>query len=661
VSLGARFSKLEELVGWGRAGLGSTILVVLLSVAGAQAAELPGRVSYFEENRGQAPSEVLFVARGVGFRAFLTQHGAVLVRSSETALPGPRAVSRVTFTAARKQALAEGLEPLPARVHYLLGSDSAEWIRGVKTYRSVRYRGLYPGVELIFEAGRDDGWLRLEAEPGADVDAVRSLLDAAELGIHTQGSAAASVPAPGATGDPPSLVYSTYAGGSSDDNALDIAIDREGAAYVSGWTTSVDFPVQGGLQPPGGGIDVFVNKYDAQGVLVFATYLGGSAGENGYAIAVDRGGRALVAGNTGSADFPVFRALQPALSGSQDAFVAKLTRDGSSLRYSTYLGGPDNPDFGTQGDVAFDIALGAGARPYVVGMTPSLEFPTTPGAFQPQHAGSFDGFVARLSADGALLEYSSYLGGGGSDRVEGVQVDRQGHAFVAGSTTSADFPTASPIFALYAGLNDAFVTQLTPDGSGLVYSTYLGGNGDDVARGLSLQRSGRVTVTGWSNSSDYPLEMPLSAGGTGDDVFVTRLETAGTALVYSTLIGGSELDMAEAVAVDRKGSAYVTGRTWSLDFPVERPLRGKMSFEDAFVLKLSPSGRRLVYSTFLGGADVVTSVQAGFGIAARAGSAYVAGATDARDFPLADAQQPVYGGGASDAFVAKIADPPPGQ
>ncbi len=357
------------------------------------------------------------------------------------------------------------------------------------------------------------------------------------------------------------LVYSTYLGGTGDDQGKGIAVDRAGSAYVTG-RTSGSFPTTAGASQTtfgGGGIDAFVTKLNPAGsALVYSTYLGGVGNDEGFGIAVDRAGSAYVTGNT-SGSFPTtVGASQTTFGGgSSDAFVTKLNPAGSARVYSTYLGG-------TGGDRGKGIAVDRAGSAYVTGFT-SGSFPTTAGASQTTFGGgSSDAFVTKLNRKGSALVYSTYLGGVGFDRGDGIAVDRAGSAYVTGST-SGSFPTTAGASqtTFGGGSSDAFVTKLNRKGSARVYSTYLGGTGDDFGSGIAVDRAGSAYVTGSTNGS-FPTTAgapQTTFGGGSSDAFVTKLNRKGSARVYSTYLGGAGNDAGSGIAVDRAGSAYVTGFT----------------------------------------------------------------------------------------------------
>jgi len=390
------------------------------------------------------------------------------------------------------------------------------------------------------------------------------------------------------------LTYSTYLGGSWEDQGFGIAVDVSGNAYVTGFTESTDFPTAGPLQAAhaGGVRDIFVSKLNAAGsALSYSTYLGGSHWDEGFGIAVDVSGNAYVTGNTISMDFPTASPLQAAhAGGGWDAYVSKLNAAGSGLSYSTYLGGSD-------WDEGHGIAVDVSGNAYVTGFTESTDFPTA-SPLQAAHGGGVrDVFVSKINVAGSALTYSTYLGGSGEDQGSGedlrfgIAVDGSGNAYVTGYTTSTNFPTASPLQAANAGSGDVFVSKLNAAGSALTYSTYLGDSGYDYGRGIAVDGSGNAYVTGATYSTNFPTASPLQAANAGSgDVFVSKLNAAGSALTYSTYLGGSGFDYGTDIAVDGSGNAYVTGTTLSTNFPTASPLQASMvGGIDAFVAKIGES------------------------------------------------------------------------
>ena len=704
------------------------------AVAGIQLSESYGKLPlHFEGNQGQAHKDVRFLARGPGYSLYLTGGEAVLVlarpdpqaKLDGRRTPGRRAAPAQTLPVTVKMGLVGaapaplvgGLEELPGKANYFIGNDPGKWRTNVPTYAKVRYREVYPGIDLVYYGNQRQLEYDFVVAPGADpkkivlgfkgadkieidangdlvlhaaggtirqhkpiiyqeIDGVRHEISGSYVrrGANRVGFKVAAYDASHPLVIDPVLSYSTYLGGSGGDGASKIAVDMDGNAYVTGGTNSGNFPTTSGAYHSAiaSGNDVFVTKIDPSGSrLVYSTYLGGIGNESGNGIAVDALGNAYVAGGTNSLNFPTTSgAVQPIASGSVDAFVAKLNPTGSGLIYSTYLGGDKYDD-------ASGISVDADGSAYVSGQTDSINFPTTPGAFQTTFGGGFDGlcgcvgsdaFVVKLDPTGTALAYSTYLGGTGRDYGFAIAVDGGGNAYVTGGTTG-DFPVTLGAFQTTAG--GAFVAKLNPTGSSLVYSTYLGtGNADNEnGRGIAVDADGNAYVAGYTASNFFPTTpgayQPIKPAFARDDrydVFVTKLNFIGSALVYSTYLGGSGNDIGMGIAIDSLGNAHVTGYSYSSNFPTTPdavqpdfvgafdPSRG-IDLPDAFVTTLNFTGSVLVYSTYLGG----SSDDFGQGIAVDSlRNIYVTGGTASADFPTTPgALQPVFGGG-SDAFVAKL-------
>jgi hypothetical protein len=386
------------------------------------------------------------------------------------------------------------------------------------------------------------------------------------------------------------LVYSTYLGGNGSEEGLDIEVDREGNAYLTGNTGSSDFPTMNPLQPAFSGfIDAFVTKLNPAGsALIYSTYLGGSSLDRGQGLAIDRQGNVYLTGSTLSRDFPTMNPLQPALSKSQDAFVTKLNSTGSALVYSTYLGGSD-------GEIGSDIAVDRSGNVYLVGGTFSIDFPTAdplqPGLGDSGPIRSGDAFVTKLDASGTAFIYSTYFGGNGSDIGNGLALDARDNVYVTGTTLSTNFPTMNPLQPSLAGGNDAFVAKLDQSGSKLHYSTYLGGSALDGGTGIAVDVRGNACVIGSTNSNDFPTLNPVQPTPVTPSLnaFVSKLKSDGSGFVFSTHLGGSASEFGEGIALDFRGNAYVVGSTTSADFPTtpeafQEELRGLS--QDTFITKV---------------------------------------------------------------------------
>lgn len=463
----------------------------------------------------------------------------------------------------------------------------------------------------------------------------------------------------------PVLYYATYLGGSGDDVAQGIATDRDGNAFVTGYTTATDFPTTPGAfqSAPGASSNVFVTKLDRGGsALLYSTYIGGGSDDVGTGIAVDTLGNAYVTGTTTSSDYPTANALQSTFGGSSKAFVTKLNPTGSGLVYSTYLGGGS--------ELGQGITVSARGNVCVTGYTASVDFPTTPGAFQRTLGGGADAFVTQLNPAGSALIYSTYLGGSGEESGLGIALDNFGNAFVTGYTSSPGFPTTAGAFqtAHGGGYYDGFVTQLNSGGSTLIYSAYLGGSQDDQGVKIALDTRGSAHVAGHTASNNFPTTpgalQRVFAGGVSDG-FVTKVSPNGSGLVYSTYLGGSSSDPAAynedralGIAVDTAGSSFVTGTTTSLNFPTTNAFQSVFGGDaDAFVTKLDSTGAA-IYSSHLGG----SGWESGNALAVDSrGSAHIAGQTNSLNFPTTPgAFQSAFAGGSGgpggswDAFTARI-------
>lgn len=397
------------------------------------------------------------------------------------------------------------------------------------------------------------------------------------------------------------LIYSTYLGGNGADVGLGIALDGSGNVYLTGLTASTNFPVTTnaistklnssayfGYYTD----DAFVTKLDASGTnLLYSTFLGGGGPDEGNAIALDGSGNIYVAGDTASADFPT-NETTAVFGGGYDAFLVKLNTASTNLIYSTYLGGSGN-------DYVFGLGLDSSGDAILGGVTTSFDFPIT-NAFQTNFAGgTYDGFVTKISSDGATRLFSTYLGGDGNDEISRLALDNAGNIYLTGLTTSTNFPTSSALYSTNNGAEDAFVVKFDSTGTNLVYSTYLGGVFNDEGWSIAVDTNGSAYVVGLTSSTNFPtVNAYQSVLGGFNDVFVLKLNSTGTALDYSTYLGGGGTDNGGGIALDGNGNAYVAGITGSIDFPVYPTTNGVQTSYgggtgDAFVAKLFPRNAEL--------------------------------------------------------------------
>ena len=642
----------------------------------------------FEPNVGQESREVRYVARGSSSTLYLTDTQLLLDARNEAPL-------KMTFVGARLAPRVVGESQQASISNYLVGNDPSRWRTSVPNYGRARYRSVYPGIDLVFY-GHDGADVEYDwiVAPSSDPRRIRLRFDrAARLRVDPQGDLVIGLgetqyrqKKPVAYQDvggtrieiaatwrvhgqeagfrlgsydhtqplivDPALYYSTYLGGSASDNANALAVDGLGNTYVTGGTASANFPtanaLQGSLRGTG---DVFVTKINAAGTArIYSTFLGSTGVDEGKGIAVDSVGEVYVTGSAGFSDFPLKNAIQSTWGGSGDAFLTKLDSTGSNIVYSTYLGG-NATDYGTA------IALDATGSAYMTGVTFSTNFPTV-AAFQAAKGAQQDAFVAKINPSGSAWLYVTYLGGNSVDEAYGIAVDAAGNAYLTGQTQSTNFPVQSPFQSTDHGGAEGFVTKINPAGSALVYSTYLGGSGNDNGTAIAVDASGSAFVTGITASEDFPLAnaIDITLGSHAvDDVFIARLNPAGSALVYSTFVGGASEDDAYAIAIDKADNAYVTGRTNSSDYPLVNPIQATRTAFDMFVTEINPSGSALLFSTFVGG----SGNDAGRGIAIDSlGNIHIAGESASADFPVAKAVQPVFGG-IQDAYVLLFTDTAP--
>jgi hypothetical protein len=604
----------------------------------------------FEPNVGQTHRDVKFLSRAPGYVLFLTAEGAVVSASHASPL-------RFKWVGANARAQVAGETALAGKSHYYRGRNARTWQTNVPHYSRVRYASLYRGVDLVYY-GTEQGRVEFDLIVGAGADPARI-----DLGFDRSEQLRLD--------DAGNLIVSPRAAALR----ADVTFERPRIYQdIDGTRRSIDgrYVIRGGNR-----VGLQIDNYDRDHPLVidpvltlaYSTFVGGTGNDRAMAIAVDEAGNAVITGNTTSLDFPTANAAQSTAPGGDDHFVTKLSANGASVVYSTYLGGSEG-----EGANLGSVALDGSGNAYVAGNTFSADFPTTPGAYQTslknpnQGFGSFDGYIVKLGAGGTVV-YSTLLGGTFFDDISAIDVDSAGNAYVSGTTQSSDFPTQA---AIKTTQDDSFVAKLNASGSALVYSTYFGGNHHDIPEGIAVDPSGNAYVTGLTRSTDFPTVNALQ--GTIDpteclpglrcgDAFLTKINAAGSAFVYSTYLGGNERDRGNDVDVDAFGAAYIVGDTRSTNFPTASPLQAaNAGAEDLVVVKFSPAGTSLVFSTYLGGSgregtgfDNDHIVGAGIAVDG-AGDVYVAGVTRSADFPSLDAFQAFMAGGPTDAqaFVTKL-------
>lgn len=628
----------------------------------------------FEANRGQTADSVNFLHRARNYTLFLTSNEAVIAfghdqeesmgeRKTEqtngtpgqvqarTSCAKPKAtVLKMKLLGADSQSQGAGLEELPGKVNYFIGKDRSKWHSNIPTYSKVKYDNCYPGIDLIYYGNQQQLEYDFVVAPGADPDAIRLTFEGAEqMTVDESGDLVLELPAGDVRLRKP-FIYQKSANGAHKEIAGGYVLD--GRAQVSFKVAAYDRARPLVIDP----------------VLIYSTYLGGGGSDIGQSIAVDTSGNAYVTGWTlFSADFPTTSgASDTTPNGLQDVFVSKMNADGSTLVYSTYLGGSST-------DNGLGIAVDAIGNAYLTGRTLSTNFPTTSGAFDTTMAGG--GFVTKLNADGSALMYSASLDGG---QGAGIAVDTSGNAHVMGYTRNSNFPTTPGAYDTTANTDNNFVTKVNADGSALLYSTHLGASSPIFSiifniklGGIAVDAAGDIYVTSLTYSNNFPTTpgaFDTTFNGTGMwDAFIAKLHPAGggsSDLVYCTYLGGGRYDRGIGIAVDESGNAYVVGTTESSDFPTTNSAfdTSYNGSSDLFVAKVNADGSGLVYSTYLGGggSDGSTyngslSFETGGGIAVDAdGNACVTALTTSGDFPTTTGAFDRTFNGNSDAFVARL-------
>ena len=709
----------------------SFYLIPSISADTTQIFESYGKIPLaFTVNQGQTDSRVKFTTSGNGCNMFFTQSRTVYVLSKETeesvskraasktaGTPEDREPGKDTereyesfaiqteFVGANTNADVIGEDRLPWNNNYFIGSDQSKWHTDVPNYSKVRLLDIYSGVDLVYYGNRNRMKYDFVVKSGEDASKIAVKYDLGEnagnkLSVNAKGQLAVNTPLGEVIEEKPycfqkingkeipidisykiidagnnifgfgignydrrvdliidpELIYSTFLGGSGNDEGASIALDSSGCVYVTGYTESSAYPTTSGAydSSQNSGRDVFVTKLNADGKgLVYSTFIGGTYEDEGYGIAVDSYGNAYVTGYTySSLGYPLttgaFTDSQSFGQGIQVVFISKLNSTGNNLIYSANFGG-------NQGSYGRGIFVDGSGNTYITGKTSSSNFPVTNGAYSTNFNGYSDAFVTKLNADGTGLVYSTYLGGGDYDTGRGIKIDTSGNAFIIGRTQSSNFPITSGAYD--ASLNSyggggLFVTKLNMDGTKLVYSTFLDG---DYPYGIAIDNSGCAYATGCAAYS-----LPVTSGaydtsfGGNYDAFVTKFNASGSDLVYSTFIGGNNYEYPYGIALDSSGNAYITGSTNSSDYPVtsnayDQSFNGS---NDAFLAKLNTTGTALIYSTFLGGG----SNDYGYGIAVdSSGLTYVTGGAGISGFPTTTSAYDIsFNGGTSDTFVTKF-------
>lgn len=687
----------------------------------------------FELNQGQTSPQVKFVSRGKGYSAFLTAGGMVLsLRPSKTVAAQPtdsvavnnksqqpvNTTLQFKLVGAAQHPPVIGEAPQSGLVNYFIGKDPTKWHTNVPTYGRVRYKAVYPGIDLVYYGNSQQLEYDFAVAPGADPGRIQfEIKGASQIAVDAEGnlvlqtsngelhfqspvvyqeSNGLRVAVSGAyvMNDPthvtfhvatydarkplvidPVLVYSTYLGGSGDDQPTGIAVDSTGSVYIAGYTHSADLlPTTIGAPSPNAN-HVFVAKLDPTGSrLVYADYIGGNGDDYGVGLALDGANNVYVTGSTTSSNFPTANPYQAIAPGSYTGFLTKISADGSSLLYSTYLGGNGF-------DQPVGVAVDTLGEAHVAGSTTSRNFPVV-NAYQNTalaNQGGFYGdygFVTKFSADGSSLIYSTYLAGNMNvlqncgnpcwpspySAVSAIALDGNGSAYVTGTTNTSNFPVTSGAYLTSnTTQQDAtlgFVSKLAGSGN-LDYSTYFyGSGGNSIAIGaITVDGSGSAYIAGAASSDGtFPITStgicdPGVSGFACSYAFVTKFDPTASTLLYSTFLGPNNYASPQSIALDSGNNAYVVANTFSPAFETINGIEGHTNAEEVLLVEIDASATTELFATYLGG----SGSDFGSGIALDSkGNIYVVGSTDSTDFPVTQGAFQNSLGKGNDAFVLKI-------
>jgi len=658
-------------------------------------ARRPGTSSIpFEPNRGQTDPSVRYLARGTGFALYLTDLGAVF-----STLDG--GVLRMSVKGENPAArFGEGI-PLSGVSNYFMGNDRSKWQTGVPHLVSVartnvlartdlRWRGDRGAIEyeaIIGPGGREraisfevEGALALVVEPsgGLRMDSLGGTLrQSPPRAFQESNGRLWRVPARFVTEgacefrleagpcDPtlplvidPQISFSTYFGSTGFEFARQVAVDGSGNIYLAGRSDSIDFPVKNAFQATSGDApaytgDAVLVKFDSTASnLIYSTYLGGAGLDEAQALAVSSTGTVWLLGGTTSTNFPTLNPFQASNKGSVDGFLTKVNSTGASLAYSTYFGGSDY-------DAGVALAVDSTGAAYVTGDTKSSNFPLQ-SPFQPNRNGGalYDTFVLKMNAGGTALNFSTYLGGSGDNAARGIAVDASGNIVVCGRTNASNFPLVNPLQSTIGGGYDGFVTRFNATGGSLSFSTFLGGSGDDACSRIRIDSNGALLLAGGTYSANFPTASAYqSTIGGSADAFVTKMKADGSSLIFSTFLGGSNLDGAGDLAIGSNNTVFVSGNTYSTNFPTVAAVQGSSAGnQDGFLSRFSSDGSTLLYSTYFGGSGTDTAQS----VAVFGSSPILYGETDSSNLTTVSpyqSQNRSPGQGVRDFFLVMLTNP----
>ena len=669
------------------------------------------RTMAFTENLGQWDEQIRFRVNAGGATMWFTEDGAYYQFIRRVKKPGPMSerqkrgetgqyrqlLIKASFVGANPDPVVVGEDMMEYKCNYFKGNDPGDWFTDVPNYRSIRIKEIYSGIDLKYYGNEKRMEYDFIVSPGADLSKIEIAYEGVnalevnefgELEVETDWGRFTEM-APlifqvkcedrieiagryilrsdnsfGFALDEdynnklalvidPVLTYSTYLGGSGYEDPGDVEVDGLGQAIVCGSTSSTDFPTVNAFDSINGGSEIYVTKYSADGSsMIFSTFIGGSGRARGMAL--DGRGNICFTGDTYSSAFPIVNGYDDSHNGHEDAFIVILSSSGNSILYSTFLGGSEY-------DRGQDLAT---YQDYVciVGYTDSENYPTANAYQDTLNGDSTDAFITMWDPEQNMLVFSTYLGGTMVDEANGISMDSSGNVYLTGVTESDDFPTVNAYDDTFNFLGDPFIAKLNPFTSTLIYSTYYGGGGS-WDRGYAIDVdpfTEEVYMTGITMSSQFPVVNAFQTSHSGgDDAFIVKFNAVCDSIIYASYYGGSDYDGILGLAVDNKGYLHMFGNTKSQDFPLVDPLDDtlddlQVNKWDAIIGTVSPDGGALLFSTYMGGNDWDYCTGIGGGIACDSeGNIYVTGKTESLDFPTASPLDPDHNG-YEDAFVAKI-------
>lgn len=635
----------------------------------------------FQPNLGQIDSDVKFICKGLNYTLFFKTNEFIFksfdYSSKKRHFLKYKLLNSICTTI-------EGLNNTKTRYNYFKGNNENKWICNIISYEKIKYHNVYNNIDLIYyNNGRNIEWDFI-LYPGSNPEDIKiefplktnmNLDDEGNILVHINSNIMTIKkpyiyqninnkihPIDGSFNlsksnivsfnidsydldhnliIDPVLSYSTFLGGTGDDQIYGIALDSNKDIYVTGFTNSADFPTVNPIYSYKGDYDVFITKIDSSGsFIIYSTYISGTFDEWANDICVDSSGNAYVTGFTKSSDFPTKDPIQSTKLGVKSAFLTKLDSTGSSLIYSTFIGG--NKD-----DEAKSMALDSNNNVYLIGITDSTNFPLI-SPYQSTISNYNSAFICKVASSGNSLLYSTYLGGASIDEGYDITLDSNNNMYLTGTTYSSDFPTKNPIESSLSGQRSAFITILSADGSNLIFSTFLGGSGADDSNSIVIDNNNNIFIAGTTFSSDFPLVNPIQNTKSGFfSAFVCKIASGGTHIIFSTYLGGSGFDYAYAIDLDSEYNPYISGFSTSSDFPTVDSVGPVISPTGLYITKIQSDGSSILFSSLLtyasGNALTLDSDN----------TIYVAGTTDQSAFPTVNPLQSTYAGN-NDSFILKI-------